>query len=52
MTDNSPINLIGRHLLFKLRAIIHCTPDGLFLTFPEDKAAPAYQLLMSFLVAQ
>ncbi|XP_027139064.1 uncharacterized protein LOC113746658 [Larimichthys crocea] len=47
ISDKSPINLMGRDLLCKLHATIQCTPDGLFLTLPDEKAALAFQFLQS-----
>ena len=38
---------MGGDLLCKLHASIHCTPDGLYLTIPEDKAVQAMQFLQS-----
>ena len=36
---------MGRDLLCKLHASIHCTPDGLFLSLPDEKAPHAFQFL-------
>ena len=47
ISDKSPINLMGRDLLCKLHATISCTPDGLFLTLPDNKAYQAFQFLQS-----
>ena len=47
ISDKSPINLMGRDLLCTLHATIQCTPDGLFLTLPDEKAALAFQFLQS-----
>lgn len=35
-SDNTPISLLGRDILFPLKANIMCTPDGLYTDFPED----------------
>ncbi|XP_044197682.1 uncharacterized protein LOC122972712 isoform X3 [Thunnus albacares] len=45
ISEKSPINLMGRDLLCKLHATIQCTPDGLFLSLPDVKAAHAFQFL-------
>ncbi len=45
ISETSPINLMGRDLLCKLHASIHCTPDGLFLSLPDEKAPQAFQFL-------
>ena len=45
ISDGSPINLMGRDLLCKLQATIHCTPDGLFLTIPDSKVYQAVQFI-------
>lgn len=37
--------LVGRDVLCKLNASIHCTPDGLHLTVPDHKAIQALQRL-------
>lgn len=47
ISENSPINLMGRDLLCKLHATIHCSPEGLFLTLPDDRAAQAFQFLQT-----
>lgn len=47
ISEKCPINLLGRDLPCKLRASIHCIPDGLYLTIPEDKAVQAMQFLKS-----
>ncbi|XP_053112201.1 uncharacterized protein LOC128327421 [Hemicordylus capensis] len=37
-----PLNLLGRDLLCKLRADIHCRPEGLSLSFPPETAYICY----------
>merc|ERR1712035_157817 len=36
---------MGRDMLCKLHATIQCTPDGLFLSIPDDRAVQAVQFL-------
>lgn len=38
---------MGQDLLCKLNAIIHLTPDGLFLTIHDDKALWVFPFLQS-----
>lgn len=47
ISEKTPINLMGRDLLCKLHATIHCTPDGLHVTIPDDRAMQAFQFLQS-----
>ena len=47
ISEGTPLSLMGRDLLCKLHASIHCTPDGLFLTMPNNKALQAVQCLQS-----
>lgn len=47
ISPGTPLSLMGRDFLCKLNASIHCTPDGLFLTIPDDKAFQAVQCLQS-----
>lgn len=43
----SPINLMGQDLLCNLNAIIHRTPDGLFLTIRDDKTLQIFPFFQS-----
>uniref|UniRef100_A0A8C3SQU0 Reverse transcriptase/retrotransposon-derived protein RNase H-like domain-containing protein n=1 Tax=Chelydra serpentina TaxID=8475 RepID=A0A8C3SQU0_CHESE len=38
LTEQSPVHLLGRDLLCKLRATIRCGPDGLVLDIPNSEA--------------
>ncbi|XP_034089450.1 uncharacterized protein LOC117557643 [Gymnodraco acuticeps] len=49
ISEGSPINLMGRDLLCKLQATIHCTPDGLYLTIPDSRVYQAVQFIQSSL---
>lgn len=45
ISETAPMSLMGRDLLCKLNASIHCTPDGLYLTIPDEQVTQAAQLL-------
>lgn len=47
ISERSPVNLSGRDLLRRQHASIYCTPAGLFLTVPDNKAFQAVQYLKS-----
>lgn len=44
ISEASPVSLMGRDLLCKLNASIHCTPDGLYLTIPDEQVIQATQV--------
>ena len=50
-----PLNLLGRDLLIKLGASIHCSPDGLIVTLPGGTtfhcSAPGTSLRGQYLVS-
>lgn len=45
ISERTPLSLLGRDLLQKLHAISNCTPDGVFLTVPHNKALQPVQYL-------
>ena len=45
LLTSSPVNLLGRDLLCKLRATIKCSQDGIYLHMPEE-SVPAFQGLV------
>lgn len=49
ISERSPVSLSGRDLLRREHASIHCTPAGLFLTIPDNKAFQAVQYLKSLI---
>lgn len=47
ISERSVASLSGKDLLRRQHASIHCTPAGLFLTVPDNKAFQAVQYLKS-----
>lgn len=37
-SDQTPINLFGRDILCSLKANVMCTPEGLWIDLPTEKA--------------
>ena len=47
LTTTTPINLLGRDLLYKLGCTIECTERGVFVDIPPNKAQLAMMVLMA-----
>lgn len=47
ISERRPVSLSGKDLFRRQHVSIHCTPAGLFLTVPDNKAFQAVQYLKS-----
>lgn len=45
LSPDSPVNLLGRDLLYKLKATIFCALDGVFMELPEKRGMQVNWLL-------
>ena len=45
LVTNSPVNFLGRYLLYQLGCNVKCSPKGVFIEIPEDKEELVTEML-------